>query len=119
MESAAPLLNSVTSSVPGLSSTQAATGVGSLLGLAQARMPANQFAQISNSLPGTDVLISEAQKQGLPPKKELTGLSSLNSTFSSAGISSQQVSQMVPAVADNISKSAGPHAAQSFLSAVK
>src|SRR5882672_9216141 len=42
MGQAAPLLGSVTQAVPGLSTSQAATGVGSLLGLAQAKLPADQ-----------------------------------------------------------------------------
>src|SRR4051812_4974004 len=119
MESAAPLINSVTSAVPGLSPSQAATGVGSLLGLAQAKMPANQFAQLSKSIPGTQALIGGAQKAGLPSVGSLTGPSSLTSTLNHAGISPDQVSRMIPAVEKSISQSAGPSVGQAFASAVK
>ena len=118
MESAAPLLNSVTSAVPGLSSAQAATGVGSLLGLAQSKMPVDQFAQISKSVPGTNELINGAITAGLPTSG-LNDLSSLTGVFDKAGISPTQVSQMIPVVGNSISSSAGPSVGQSFLSAVK
>jgi hypothetical protein len=115
---AAPMLGSVTQAVPGLSSQQAATGVGSLLGLAQAKLPADQFAKISSALPGTNELIQGAQKAGLPTSG-LTSLSSLNSTFSKAGISPTQVTQITSALGNQISNSAGPQVAQSFYSAVR
>jgi hypothetical protein len=120
MQAAAPFLNSVTSQVPSLSPSQAATGTGSLLGLAQARMPSDQFAQISNAIPGTNALIGGAHKAGLPSANSLTDLSSLSGVFQKAGISPDQVSQLVPAVASSISQStAGPSAAQAFLSAIR
>jgi len=108
----------VTHAVPGLSTTQAATGVGSLLGLAEAKLPPEQFAQIAKAVPGSNELINGAVKAGLPTSG-LTSLSSLTSTFDKAGISPTQVSQMIPAVGDSISKAAGPTVAQNFLSAVR
>ncbi len=119
MQAAAPFLNSVTSQVPGLSPSQAAAGTGSLLGLAQARMPSDQFAQISNAIPGTNALIGGAHKAGLASANELTDLSSLNNVFQKAGISPDQVSQLIPAVANSISQGAGPSAGQAFLSAIR
>ena len=118
MEAAAPLLGFVASAVPGLSTSQAATGVGSLLGLAQAKMPVDQFIQISNTVPGTNALINGAVDSGLPTSG-LNSLSSLTVVFDQAGISPIQVSQMIPFVGDAISNSAGPSVAQSFLSAVQ
>jgi hypothetical protein len=115
---AAPMLGSVTQAVPGLSTQQAATGVGSLLGLAQAKMPADQFAKVAGAVPGTDALIQGAQKAGLPTTG-LTGLSSLNSTFSKAGISPTQVTQITSALGNTISSKAGPQVAQGFYSAVR
>jgi hypothetical protein len=119
MDAAAPLLGSVTDAVPGLSTSQAATGTGSLLGLAQAKMPPDQFSQIQSALPGTDALIGGAQKAGLPSSAGLTGLSSLNGVFTKAGISPTQVQQIIPVMSNAISKSGNPALAQSFISAVR
>jgi hypothetical protein len=118
MEAAAPLLGQLTNSVPGLSTQQAATGVGSLLGLAQSKLPPEQYAQIGNAIPGSNALVNGAVQAGLPTSG-LNSLSSLNGVFDKAGISPTQVSQMIPVVSDSITKSAGPTAAQHFLSAVK
>ena len=118
MEAAGPLLSQVTSAVPGLSTTQAATGVGSLLGLAQSKLPPDQYAQIADALPGSNALVNGAVNAGLPTSN-LNGLSSLTGVFDQAGISPSQVTQMIPVVGESISNTAGPQAARNFLSAVK
>jgi hypothetical protein len=117
-EAAGPLVSSVSSAVPGLSPTQAATGTGALLGLAKQKMPGDQFGQISQSLPGTDALIAGAQKQGLP-SSGLSDRSSLSGVFRSAGISPTQEALLVPAVQSEVSKAAGPAVAEAFAAAVK
>jgi Protein of unknown function VcgC/VcgE (DUF2780) len=53
-----------TRAVPGLSQSQAILGAGSLLGLAKAKMPADQFSQVAGAIPGSDALVGEAVKQG-------------------------------------------------------
>jgi hypothetical protein len=118
LEPAAPLLNSVTTKVPGMSSSQAATGVGSLLGLAQSKLSPQQFHQIAQAVPGSNALINGAVQNGLPTSG-LNNLSSLNGVFDKAGITPTQVSEMIPVVGDSIKKTAGPTAQQNFLSAVK
>jgi len=118
-EAAGPMLSSMTSAVPGLSSSQAATGAGSLLGLAQAKMPADQFSLAANAVPGADALIGGAQKQGLPSATGLTSLSSLHGVFDKAGISPTQVSQMIPILGQTVSKGAGPEVGQAFLNALR
>jgi hypothetical protein len=115
---ASPLLGSVGSAVPGLSSAQVATGTGALLGLAKQKMSPDQFSQITKAIPGTDQLISGAEKQGLP-SSGLSGLSSLDGVFKSAGISPQQAQALVPAVQGEISKAAGPAVGDAFGAAMK
>lgn len=118
MEAAGPALSAVTGAVPGLSSAQAATGVGSLLALARAKMPPGQFAQVSNAIPGSDALMGTAAAQGAPTTG-LTGISNFRGVFEKAGISPDQVSQMVPAVGKMVSQSAGPEVGQAFMSVMK
>jgi hypothetical protein len=118
MEAAGPLLGSMTASIPGLSNAQAATGAGSLLSLAQQKLPADQFAKISGAVPGADALLQGAAKAGVPTSG-LTSLADLNSVFSKAGISPTQVTQLTSLLGNSISNSAGPSVAQSFFSAVR
>ena len=69
LAAAGPLIESLTKSIPGLSQAQAILGAGSLFGLAKAKMPADQFSQISSAVPGTQALVDEATKAGLPAAK--------------------------------------------------
>jgi hypothetical protein len=102
-----------------MSSSQATLGAGSLLGLAQAKMPSDQFSQVANAVPGTSSLIGTAQKAGLPAASSLTSLSSLTPMLSKAGISPTMVSQLTPALGSIIGAKGGPDLASAFLSAVK
>jgi hypothetical protein len=113
------IVSSLTSAVPGMSSSQATLGAGSLLGLAQAKMPTDQFSQVASAIPGTSSLIGTAQKAGLPAASSLTSLSSITPLLSKAGITPTMVSQLTPALGSIIGAKGGPDLASSFLSAVK
>jgi hypothetical protein len=115
LSAAAPLLNSLTSAVPGLSQTQAVLGAGALLGLAKSKMPADQYSQVATALPGSDALVDEATKAGLPANP--TGMSSLTGYLDKTGISPAQLSQMVPVISNALQK-VNPTLAQAFVSAV-
>ena len=117
LTAAEPLLNALTSAVPGLSQAQAILGAGGLLGTAKAKMPAEQFSQVNSAIPGAEALVGEAVKAGLP--SNIAGLSSLNSFFSNAGISPAQVSQMVPVIGNMIRSKGSAPLADAFLAAVK
>jgi hypothetical protein len=117
MSAAGPLLSSLGGAVPGLSQAQSVIGAGSLLGLAKAKMPAESFSQVSNAVPGTDALISEAQKQGLPSQP--SGLSEVTGFLEKAGISSSQVSQMIPALGKAVGGKVSPDVANAFMAALK
>jgi hypothetical protein len=119
LSAAGPLLGSLTKSIPGLSQAQAILGSGSLFGLAKAKMPADQFSQLATAVPGTQALVDEATKAGLPASNMLTGLSSLTPLLSKAGISPETVNQLIPALGSAISSSGGQQLANSFLAAVK
>ena len=119
LAAAGPLIESLTKSIPGLSQAQAILGAGSLFGLAKAKMPADQFSQISSAVPGTQALVDEATKAGLPAASALTGASALTPLFSKAGISPQMVSALAPALGQAIAKAGGQPLADAFLAAVR
>ena len=116
---ASGLIGSLTSSIPGLSQAQAILGAGSVLGLAKAKMPADQFSQVASAVPGTQALVDEAMKAGLPAATQLTGLSSLTPVLSKAGISPEMANQLVPALAQAIGKGGSQSLADAFLAAVR
>ena len=114
---ASGLLSSLTGAVPGLSTQQAALGAGALFGLAKTKMPADQFAKISQSVPGTDALVSEAVKAGVPSQP--SSLSSLTASLSKFGISPDQVSRLVPALGSAVGKVAGPDVGNALTAVLK
>jgi hypothetical protein len=111
-----PLLNSVSSVVTGLSHAQSALGVGSLLGLAKAKMAANHFSEVSDALPGSNALIGEAVNQGLPTR--LRGLADVTDFLRKSGISSDQVGPMIPLLGKAVSGKVSPEVATAFMSAL-
>ena len=119
LAAAGPLIESLTKSIPGLSQAQAILGAGSLFGLAKAKMPADQFSQISSAVPGPQALVDEATKAGLPAANALTGASALTPLFSKAGISPQMASALAPALGQAIAKVGGQPLADAFLAAVQ
>jgi hypothetical protein len=116
---ASSTISSLMSSVPGLSSSQASVGAGSMLGLAQAKMPSNQFSQVATAIPGTSSLIGSAQKAGLPGASSLTSLASITPLLSKAGLSTTQIGQLGTSLGSMIGAKGGPDLATSFLSAIK
>jgi hypothetical protein len=117
LSAADPLLKSIGSAVPGLSQSQSILGAGSLLGLAKGKMPSDQFSKITDAIPGSNALLDEAKKMGLP--KEMTGLASVNDFLGKSGISSAQVNQMVPVLTNSVSGKVSPDVASAFSSALR
>ena len=117
LSAAGPLLSSIGSAVPGLSQAQSILGAGSLLGLAKAKMPADQFSQVSKAIPGADALIGEAVKQGLP--SGASGLAAVTEFLGKSGVSASQVTQMVPALTGALKGKVTPEIASAFASALQ
>jgi hypothetical protein len=117
LSAAGPLLGSLSKAIPGLSQAHAILGAGSLLGLAKAKMPTDQFSQIAAAIPGAEALVGEAVKLGLP--SGLTGLSGLTGFLGKGGVSASQVSQMVPVLTGAVTGKVSPELAAGFLSALQ
>ena len=114
--SAAGLTDSLTSSL-GLSTNQAAQGTAALLSLAEEKLPASSWTKIMDSMGGLDGLMNAVKGMGLPsPIGDLSGLSG---TFSKLGISSDQVTKMIPKVSDYIGQAAGSDIGNQVLNALK
>jgi hypothetical protein len=106
------VVSQVQKAVPGLTPTQTANGMGGILGYAQKKMQPGDFTKVASAFPGSDALINQGTKLGMP--SEMTGLTSLSGSLKNAGISQDQFAQMVPAMTDIVNTKAGPEVAQSF-----
>jgi hypothetical protein len=111
------VVNDVQSSVPGLTPTQTAQGMGAILYYAQQSMQPGDFAKVKNSFPGSDAMINEGTKLGMP--SEFVGRTSLSGSLKNIGISQSQFNQLIPAMTDVVSHEAGPEVAGRFAAVFK
>jgi len=108
----AAVVNDVRSSVPGLTPTQTAQGMGAILYAAQLEMQPGDFTKVEKSFPGSDAMINEGTKLGMP--SEFVGRTSLAGSLKNIGISRDEFAQLVVAMKDVVSDKAGPEVAQNF-----
>jgi hypothetical protein len=106
------VVNEVQSSVPGLTPTQTAQGMGGALYYAQRSMQPGDFTKVKNSFPGSDAMIKEGTRLGMP--SEFVGLTSLSGSLKNIGISRDQFNQLIPAMTEVVSEKAGPQVAEKF-----
>ena len=117
LNTAGPLLNAVGVAIPGLTQAQQILGLGSVFGLAKQKMPADQFSEVANALPGADALASEAATKGLP--KELKGMSDVTKFLGKSGVTPTQVGQTITVLGDQMAGKVSPTVANSFFSALR
>ena len=110
------VVNQVVGQVPGLTSTQAVQGMGSVLGYAKETLPSDQYSKIASSIPGSDALIAEAAKLG---KSTIPGIGGLKDTIKKAGISEQQYSQLVSSLSGMVGSKVNPEAGQALAAALQ
>lgn len=113
----AGVVNEVQSSVPGLTPTQLAQGMGGVLYYAQRSMQPGDFAKVKDAFPGSDAMIDQGTRLGMP--SEMYGLTSLSGSLKNIGISRDQLNQMIPAMTDVISEKEGAPVAQKFAAVFK
>ena len=106
------VVNEVQSSVPGLTPTQTAQGMGAVLYFAQQSMQPGDFTKVKNAFPGSDAMINEGTKLGMP--SEFVGRTSLSGSLKNIGISQSQFNQLIPAMTEVVSQKAGPEVAGRF-----
>ena len=116
----------------GVSPLQASAGTGALLQVAQAKMPGNDFQQLTQSVPELGGLLNAVQPKPSGLSQLASGASSLmgdesNSlgaavnlaeTYQKLGLSSDMVGQFIPILTDYVSKNASPQLTQSLISSL-
>jgi hypothetical protein len=115
--SASPDLVGALSKELGSTPEQAAGAAGALFGVAKSRLKADEFGQVSNAVPGMDLLLKAAPQGG---GKDAVGLASLSkmaggasglasaaSAFSKLGLSPDMVAKAVPVLTSFVTKSGG------------
>jgi len=91
----------------GLTSDQASGAVGSVLSLAQEKLPSSDYSQVASAVPGAAGYVQKAKDLGAVtgPIGDVNGL---NAAYSKLGISPTVASQVTPLISNYIGKAAGP-----------
>ena len=118
LNAAGPLLNSLNAAVPGLSHTQSILAAGSLMGLARMKMPPSRYPFVATAIPGSDALIVEATRLGVP-SSAYTGRAGVAQFLGTQGISPDQVNRMIPVLSDAVKGKVSPSVEKNFMNALK
>jgi len=103
-----PMVQSVMQQV-GTSLVQTVVGSGSLLNLAQNKLPAADAAQLSTAVPGMNEILDQSKSAG--GFSSINSMQDANAVMSKAGMNPSQISQMPQALAGYMESAAGPNVA--------
>ena len=114
------LIGSMTKEL-GVTPKQAVGGTGAILGLAKAKLKADEFGQVSSAIPGSDALMKAAPAAGplAGSMGSVGGLASLASGFKSLGMSPDTAAKMVPVMTKFMEGKGSGAAAKLLAGAVK
>ncbi len=92
----------------GVTNAQAEGGTGSILALAQQKLPAGDFGSIAKAIPGSDKYLAIAKQ--LLGGASITDKAGLQSAFSMLGMSPDMLGKFSPIVTDYVGKAGGDRA---------
>jgi hypothetical protein len=101
-----PLVNGIIGNIPGLSGTQAAAGIGSMLGLAQNRLGPGEFESVAKTLPNADAYLRAARGAGVNTDA-LRNVDALNEAFKKLNFNPNQARALLSSVTDWVGKNGG------------
>jgi hypothetical protein len=101
-----PLIGGLTKGIAGLSETQAAGGVGSMLGLAKNSLSPSDFGSISKLMPNADGYLRAANNAGINTG-DIRNVDGLNQAFAKLGMNPNQARSLLGSVTDFIGKEGG------------
>jgi outer membrane murein-binding lipoprotein Lpp len=93
----------------GLTTNQAAGGLGAVMSLAQSKLPASDYASLANYLPSSEKYLKVAQDAGLL-SNPVRDVQQLNSAFSKLGLDAGQARNLLGATSDYLTKTGGESA---------
>jgi Protein of unknown function VcgC/VcgE (DUF2780) len=114
-----PLMSVLTNSTGGglgLTETQAAGGLGSVMSLASSKLPAADYASLGKVLPNADKYVAAAQNAGVLTDP-ITDVGRLNSAMRKLGITPEKTSTMLGQMSNYVGK-VGGESAQSMLTSL-
>jgi hypothetical protein len=115
-----PMISSLTSATNlGLTPDQAIGGSAALMSIAKGNLSSDNWDKVSGAIPASgSIMDSGLKKVGLSSDK-MKSLADLGGSVGKLGLNMDQVNQMVPAMADFMSKGGHAEAADLFKGAIK
>jgi hypothetical protein len=103
----------------GVSGDQASGGVGSILSLAQNKLPASDYSKVADAVPGADKYVQKAKDLGAVPAEGIKEKSGLDGAYEKLGISPDVAKKFTPAVVDFVGKAGGSEVGSLLSSVLK
>jgi hypothetical protein len=100
----------------GVSGDQASGGIGSILSLAQNKMPASDYTKVANAIPGSNSYVEKAKDLGAVPSGGITDKGALDAAYQKLGISPDVAKKFTPMVVSYAGQ-VGGSSVESLLSA--
>jgi Protein of unknown function VcgC/VcgE (DUF2780) len=111
-------LTDTLSSSLGLTGDQASGAVGSILSMAETKLPSSDYALVETAVPGAKGYVEKAKDLGAVTEP-ITDMNGLSAAYSKLGISPEVGSKLTPLVVNSIAKTAGPTVGGLLSSVVK
>ena len=92
----------------GLTSDQSAGAVGSVMSLAQTKLPASDYSKVADAVPGANQYVQKAKDLGAVPSTGIADKSGLDAAYAKLGINPQIASQVTPLIVQYAGKAGGP-----------
>ena len=94
----------------GVTANQAVGGLGSVLAFAKAKLPAEEFSQVSNGIPSADQYIKSLDGFGVK-SSEIKDVVDLRTSLQKIGMSEEVATRFMPAAVNHIRSTGGEAAA--------
>jgi len=93
----------------GMTTNQAAGGLGAVMSLAQSKLPASDFVALSKYLPSSDKYLKVAQDMGLL-RNPIRDMKQLNDAFATLGLDAGQARSLLGSTSEYLTKQGGESA---------
>jgi len=113
-----PMISSLSSGL-GLSANQAIGGAGALLGIAKGNLTADNFKKVEDAIPASKEIMDSGLKMGGLSEDKVKSMADLSGSLGKMGLNQAQVTSMVPAMGDFMTKGGNTEAADLFKGAIK
>lgn len=113
-----PMISSLSSGL-GLTPNQAIGGAGALMGIAKNNLTSDNWKKVEDAVPASDEIMDGGLKMGGLSEDKVKSMADLSGSLGKMGLNQTQVTSMVPAMGDYMTKGGHAEAGDLFKGAIK